>query len=61
MSGAKGDVATKRSPENIKAENAFLKKELSAFDAEFFEEIEDLKYNYARALDEIKELKRGRV
>ena len=47
--------------EKLAKENAFLKKELSAFDAEFFEEIEDLKYNYARALDEIRELKRGRV
>lgn len=34
-----------------------LLKELSAFDLEFFEEIEDLKYNYANAVKELEALK----
>ena len=33
----------------LRAENAKLREELSAFDLDFFEEIEDLKYKYAEA------------
>lgn len=39
-------------------ENAKLQSELSAFDEEFFEEIEDLKYKYAQAVREKQQLER---
>ena len=45
--------------ERLASENAYLKRELAAFDSEFFDEIEDLKYNYSKALEEIKRLKAG--
>ncbi|KAG2392952.1 hypothetical protein C9374_009529 [Naegleria lovaniensis] len=42
----------------LRKENEELKGELSAFDPEFFEEIEDLKYNYVQSLEQIKQLKK---
>ena len=36
----------------MREENRKLKDELSAFDMEFFEEIEDLKYNYQQVTEE---------
>lgn len=36
----------------LAAENALLKEELGAFDKSFFEEIEDLKYNYEQLMKE---------
>jgi hypothetical protein len=43
---------TKRVATNstLREENAKLSEELSAFDLDFFEEIEDLKYKYAEAV-----------
>lgn len=38
----------------LKSENEKLKKELSAFDLEFFEEIENLKYAHAEAMKKLK-------
>jgi hypothetical protein len=38
----------------LMVENMRLKKELSAFDNEFFEELEDLKYNYKQMQVKIK-------
>ncbi|XP_047125642.1 centrosomal protein of 290 kDa isoform X1 [Hydra vulgaris] len=38
--------------EKYKTENLKLKKELSAFDPAFFEELEDMKYNYKQALEQ---------
>lgn len=35
--------------DRLQAENAKLTKELQAFDLDFFEEIEDLKYKYSQA------------
>lgn len=65
LSDANQELVTLRvtaaSAAKLAKENEFLRKELGSFDAEFFEEIEDLKYNYSRALDEIRELKRGRA
>lgn len=40
--------------DNLKEENAKLKKELSAFDMEFFEEIETLKWSYAEAIKKLR-------
>ena len=40
--------------EKLRTENDQLRQELSAFDAEFFEELEDLKYKYAAALAKCK-------
>eukprot|EP00052_Salpingoeca_macrocollata_P029083 m.289747 g.289747 ORF g.289747 m.289747 type:complete len:2313 (-) comp22944_c0_seq3:29-6967(-) len=39
--------------QKLVAENEQLRKELAAFDPTFFEEIEDLKYNYGEALAQI--------
>ncbi len=35
----------------LAAQNAALKRELSAFDKSFFDEIEDLKYRHKRTLE----------
>jgi chromosome segregation ATPase len=43
--------------ERLLAENAAYKQELSAFDVEFFEEIEDLKYRYQQAVTLIKQFR----
>ncbi|TYZ62339.1 hypothetical protein PybrP1_000207 [[Pythium] brassicae (nom. inval.)] len=43
----------------LAAENAKLQSELSAFDAEFFEEIEDLKFQYAEAVRAKQQLERA--
>ena len=37
----------------LNIENTMLKNELSAFTLEFFEEIEDLKFNYSEAKEKI--------
>lgn len=42
----------------LQDENARLTKELSAFDLDFFEEVEDLKYKYAKAVEELQHYKR---
>lgn len=39
----------------LRTENAKLREELSAFDIEFFDEIEDLKYKYAEAVKKLQE------
>lgn len=61
LSAARQELVTLRvasaNTERLATENSFLKKELGAFDSDFFEEIEDLKYRYASALEEIRELK----
>ena len=43
--------------EQLREENRKLKDELSAFDMEFFEEIEDLKYNYQQVTAENERLR----
>ena len=43
----------------LEKENERLRTELSAFDADFFEEIEDLKYKYAQAREHIQSLERS--
>ena len=43
--------------EQLREENRKLKDELSAFDMEFFEEIEDLKYNYQQVTEENQRLR----
>ena len=40
--------------QRVKDENALLRKELSAFDIDFFEEIENLKYAHAEAIRKLK-------
>ena len=47
-----GDIA--KEILNLKDENMKLRKELSAFDLEFFEEIENLKFAYSEAMKKIK-------
>ena len=42
--------------DRVTAENVRLNKELSAFDLDFFEEVEDLKYKYAQVVAENEEL-----
>ena len=42
---------------SLREENAKLRDELSSFDMEFFEEIEDLKYNYHEVSEENKRLR----
>ncbi|KAF1333146.1 hypothetical protein FI667_g3048, partial [Globisporangium splendens] len=44
--------------EELEEENAKLQNELAAFDEEFFEEIEDLKYRYAQAVREKQQLEK---
>uniref|UniRef100_K3WSN7 Uncharacterized protein n=1 Tax=Globisporangium ultimum (strain ATCC 200006 / CBS 805.95 / DAOM BR144) TaxID=431595 RepID=K3WSN7_GLOUD len=44
--------------EALEEENAKLQNELAAFDEEFFEEIEDLKYKYAQAVREKQQLEK---
>ncbi len=39
----------------LKAENGRLREELAAFDADFFEEIEDLKFKYADAVRRLRQ------
>ena len=39
----------------LREENKGLQKELSAFDLDFFEEIEDLKYKYNRAQQKLRD------
>lgn len=50
--GGGGDGAEQR---QLQDENAKLKAELSHFDLDFFEEIEDLKYKYAEALRKLRQ------
>jgi len=50
--GGGGDSAEQR---RLQDENAKLKAELSHFDLDFFEEIEDLKYKYAEALRKLRQ------
>ena len=43
--------------DRLKLENRQLRQELGAFDEEFFEEIEDLKFKYAQAAQELERLR----
>jgi hypothetical protein len=43
-----------RERDRLRMENAAFKKELSAFDASFFDEIEDLKYRHSEAVKQLK-------
>ena len=56
---AGGEAAAVR--ERLLAENAAFAAELSAFDAAFFDEIEQLKYNYAAALQQLHSERQQRV
>jgi hypothetical protein len=46
--------AVMRERDQLRTENAAYKKELSAFDASFFDEIEDLKYRHSEAVKQLK-------
>ena len=46
----RNEVHLLRFLEQLREENSKLREELSAFDLDFFEEIEDLKYKYAEAM-----------
>ena len=46
--GSAGDSAAEA--RKLREENSKLREELSAFDLDFFEEIEDLKFKYAEAM-----------
>jgi len=50
-------VSGRNNDEQLKAENKRLLNELNAFDLDFFEEIEDLKYRYQQAIEENRILK----
>lgn len=55
-----GELNTKevaREMDRLRQENARLMTELNAFDLDFFEEIEDLKYKYHQAVEENKRLR----
>jgi hypothetical protein len=45
--GGGGSTGAAEEAGRLRAENAKLREELAAFDLDFFEEIEDLKYKYA--------------
>ena len=49
-----GDHLTQAELTTLRKENARLKEELSHFDLDFFEEIEDLKFKYAEALRKLR-------
>ena len=42
-------LVLRRKVENLEAENNKMLKELSAFDMDFFDEIEELKFEYAKS------------
>lgn len=44
----------------LREQNEKLVKELSAFDLDFFEEIEDIKYRYNQAVAELRDYREGR-
>lgn len=50
--------ALKEQLNKVLKENARLKNELSAFDLDFFEEIENLKYAHAEATRKLREMER---
>jgi chromosome segregation ATPase len=50
-SWSSADKDLREEVERLKRENAGLKEELGAFDLEFFEELEDLKWRHSRAVD----------
>ena len=53
-SGAGKDAGTTY-VERLREENSKLREELSAFDLDFFEEIEDLKFKYAEAMQRLQQ------
>jgi hypothetical protein len=54
-----GDVgALKEQLAKLNKENSRLKNELSAFDLDFFEEIENLKYAHAESTRKLREMER---
>jgi predicted nucleic acid-binding Zn-ribbon protein len=56
---AAGEVSSLREQlSKLSAENAKLKSELSAFDLDFFEEIENLKYSHAEAVRKLKAMEK---
>lgn len=52
--GGSGDAQLRQTVEQLTNENKRLKNELSAFDLEFFEEIENLKYAHAEAVRKLR-------
>jgi predicted nucleic acid-binding Zn-ribbon protein len=56
---AAGEVSSLREQlSKLSTENAKLKSELSAFDLDFFEEIENLKYSHAEAVRKLKAMEK---
>jgi chromosome segregation ATPase len=53
MSSREGSIMAEN--KKLKDQNASLAKELQAFDLDFFEEIEDLKYKYNQAVGQLKD------
>lgn len=51
----------KKENDRLKEENERLSEELGAFDHEFFEEIEDLKYKYSEAVRKLRQFEQERV
>ncbi|CAN0158182.1 unnamed protein product, partial [Ectocarpus fasciculatus] len=45
----------------LREENERLSEELGAFDHEFFEEIEDLKYKYSEAVRKLRQYEHERI
>lgn len=55
MSGAGGVGAASEKEVRLEQENRKLREELQAFDLDFFEEIEDLKYKYSEAARKLRQ------
>jgi len=52
--GGKDDLATGAELKRLRTENEKLRQELAAFDMDFFEEIEQLKYSHAEAVKKLR-------
>ena len=52
--GGKDDLASNAELKRLKTENEKLRQELAAFDMDFFEEIEQLKYSHAEAVKKLR-------
>jgi len=57
--GVSGSAVAAEELGRLRSENAKLREELAAFDLDFFEEIEDLKYKYAEATQRLRTYEGG--